>query len=78
MKLIYFIVCISLLFLVSCNSQKWEEKKQLSTIPVSNNINKEKIFSDNMYCIHTRFYSSPMEFGWKSRNQLVDNQLSME
>ena len=37
-----------------------------------------KIFPDNMYCIHTRFYSSPMEFGWKSRNQLVDNQLSME
>ena len=34
---------ISLLFLVSCNSQKWEEKKQLSTIPVSNNINKEKL-----------------------------------
>ncbi len=26
MKLIYFIVCISLLFLVSCNSQKWEKE----------------------------------------------------
>ena len=25
-----------------------------------------------MYCIHIRFYSSPMELGWKSRNQLVD------